>query len=115
MAGKCVRVESIARRCKGFQTPTFGSIHPWLARSAQIQGLRSFRTHARRVDDASGGWGLFISLVISSSVAVFFASDIRRRSQDGTGIGLLAFHNSRPDQQLANRPLAVLPAFGGRS
>jgi hypothetical protein len=46
----------VARSFRGFQTPTFKSIHPWPVRSAQIQGLRSFRTHARRVDDASGGW-----------------------------------------------------------
>jgi hypothetical protein len=32
----------------GFQTPTFKSIHLWLARSVQTQALRSFRRHIRR-------------------------------------------------------------------
>ena len=42
------------RICRGIPD-TFGCTHTWVARSAQIQGLRSFRT-TKRVADASGRW-----------------------------------------------------------
>ena len=37
----------------GFQTPTFESIHPGPVSSAQLRGLRSFRTH-KALADAAG-------------------------------------------------------------
>ena len=39
---------------RDFQTPTFRFFHPCTTGSAQIQDLRSFRSAARRVSDASG-------------------------------------------------------------
>ena len=57
MKGFCVSSHFLlSRALPDAKTPTFKSIHLWPVRSAQIQGLRSFQTHTRRLAEVSGRW-----------------------------------------------------------